>query len=71
MFDLKKKKDFMRNGLRQILESSTQKKLLWDCRGDTRILLDSFKVKLENVVDIQFLFYEDQILTFCQDFWIL
>jgi len=60
----------MRNGLRQFLESSTQKKLLWDCRGDTRILLDSFKVKLENVVDIQVLFYEDQILTFCQDFWI-
>jgi len=60
----------MRNGLRQILESSTQKKLLWDYRGDARILLESFKVKLENVVDIQVLFYEDQILTFCQDFWI-
>jgi len=58
LFDFKKRKDFMRNGLRQILESRTQKKLLWDCRGDTRILLDSFKVKLENVVDIQVLFYE-------------
>ena len=48
----------MDHGLRQVLESQTLIKLLWDCRGDAEVLRDTFDVALTNVVDIQILYYE-------------
>jgi len=47
----------MNNGLRTILESPTQKKLIWDCREYSRSL-SAVRVTLLNVVDIQVLHFK-------------
>jgi len=47
----------MNNGLRMILESPTQKKLIWDCREYSRSL-STVRVTLLNVVDIQVLYFK-------------
>ncbi len=56
LFDvLKIGKDIFRGGLQEILEDSTQEKLMFDCRQDSDALWHQFNVKLAGVLDLQLL----------------
>ena len=54
IFDIKKlgTKPFQQ-GLQEVLESDTPKKLMFDCRNDSDALWHQFQVKLNGVLDIQ------------------
>ncbi|XP_021376603.1 piRNA biogenesis protein EXD1-like [Mizuhopecten yessoensis] len=56
IFDiLKLGKQVFDDGLRDILEDKTKKKLMFDCRGDADSLQHQFKVRLSGVLDLQLL----------------